>query len=794
LFASPWNFDTSRFSSGLGVNVKKQEKKLFVIAGEGTLIFHVRIPQMHVRDDCPQSKIATFCESFDRLLAKWRFTYLKHLYDELVVQMETSYKELEYHLHTLSHPSRSKRGLVDFFGDMASALFGVATEKDLKVLYSRMQSLYKTAGHVQTDIRLVHDELKSVAKGLDSRIKAVVSTVNTTAILVGNIGIKLMQLQRYEHAKDRTFDFAIPVLLYTLQKHKGLQDWLSALKLLKSGILPEYLVSFPQLRESLAKLSTSMGRYDANLRIPDSDDQIMKLYQLRTSKALVMNDDLFIITKVPSLYQHTLTAFHFQSFPVFAHATNVFTQLQIDDPYLAVTSTGEEFVSLSRTDYEYCENNAFICLHINTIASNAKPTCPYAILVGYSESAIKDLCVFQVLRLPPRFMISRLSAATYYVVSGVPTDVRIICADTDPLSLSAVGSQIVRLKCGCAIHAKQLRTLPSICNTNVTTTIHFPLNYAILRNSSADASYLQHLLNATSDTEIQVDLPAIQELVARSQALLHQSKNLSELVAPLTSLREVADKTHLRFDEFADLPPVDLSPGWPLLNFNTMNIIFTIWLIILSMFTFMFVLRLNVIKAAILASLPTARALPVTVPTLPTWHERDHVEGVFKLIFVLTSLIFSIRMLVKCFSCVRTLCKIAHKHCQRYFPAPISTKFADVYLKLSSSGRQVVVFLQAVPYEPNQTIFTSVPKAVTLAIDSSVGSSLALSWDGPLVYTLNGHINKIYMPLKVRIHRTIATSIAVFLADEDTGGHIVNSLLYDLTDDPTNGMVPISRE
>ena len=283
--------------------------------------------------------------------------------------------------------------------------------------------------------------------------------------------------------------------------------YVSAIRILSKGYLPNTLIKLKRLQEILTEVRRSLHitNPDYNLVL----DKLHLYYDMQLVTFGVDNDMSLIIqfsVFIQPYTQKPLILYQLETVPVPILDQNInaqsYTQLRISKPYIALNS--ETYISLRQQElrsckkigYEFYYNELFIVKHKSSY------TCESALYFNLTTDIIKHNCNFDFYFNKTDVTPTVLDGGDEIVLANWPNDKHIICNINNDIPIKIPSHPYVLVNrsvlCNCRIEADNHHLLESIatCNNKISKLIiYFTINLAF-------ANYLDVLPNLTDSLPI----------------------------------------------------------------------------------------------------------------------------------------------------------------------------------------------------------------------------------------------------------------------------------------------------
>ena len=297
-----------------------------------------------------------------------------------------------------------------------------------------------------------------------------------------------------------------------------LHTYISAIRILAKGYLPNTLITPKKLQEILSEVKRSL-----HITNPDYTlvlDRLHLYYDMQlvtfgsdSDMNLVIQFPVFIqpYTQKPSILYQLETV----PVPVLDQNTKAqsYTHLRIKKPYIALNS--ETYISLRQQELRSCKKIGYkiYCEELFVVKHKSSYSCESAIYFNLTTDIIKNNCDFDFYFNNTDVTLTVLDGGDEIVLANWPNDKHIICSINNDIPIKILSHSYVLVNisilCNCRIEADNHHLLESIvaCDNNITKLVmYFTINLAF-------TNYLDMLPNTTDS------LPLIRDRTRYEQSL-----------------------------------------------------------------------------------------------------------------------------------------------------------------------------------------------------------------------------------------------------------------------------------
>ena len=332
-----------------------------------------------------------------------------------------------------------------------------------------------------------------------------------------------------------------------------LHTYISAIRILAKGYLPNTLITPKKLQEILTEVKRSLHTTnpDYNLVL----DRLHLYYDMQLV-TFGIDRDMNLVIQFPVFIQpytqKPLILYQLETVPVSILDQNTkaqsYTHLRIKKPYIALNS--ETYISLRQQELRSCKKIGyeFCCKELFVVKHKSSYSCESAIYFNLTTYIIKNNCDFDFYFNKTDVTPTVLDGGDEIVLANCPNHKHIICnVNNDiPIKIPSHPYFLVNrsVLCSCRIEADNPHLLESIatCDNKITKLVmYFTINLAF-------TNYLHMVPNLTDS------LPIIKDRTRYEQTLpLNLSNFDSSLRHALTKLKDFMHDYYINNKEIFDL-------------------------------------------------------------------------------------------------------------------------------------------------------------------------------------------------------------------------------------------------
>ena len=365
-------------------------------------------------------------------------------------------------------PSRVKRSLFPFLGDILHGLAGVPTEHDINRFNEKLNKLEH---HDEELTHIVKDSL-TIVNVTRYKLNHVSNTVNSMIN-----AMEIFQELVYNNTENIYDDFdklelefrcwghnsvLITTLLHNLNtviQHIATLDTLFS-DILK-GQLTVNVLRPNQLKKLLYEIKSNIAQ-DLNLPY-DIDSNLLQYYQSTRTFLVSTDQGPTIVVTIP--LKSIMTQFHLYQIthvPIPYRNTSLLLQYDIPYPYIALSRDNTQIVYLSEQEYFKCIQPSKSLCHFKSpirFTDQVKEECSAALLTQKTVTKCKVKLSPNTLLLPQSHW---LSEGKWWIISDSTQAFTILCTNGTRYSLSIEAPiDVLTLPMGCKAQSSHLAIPPS---------------------------------------------------------------------------------------------------------------------------------------------------------------------------------------------------------------------------------------------------------------------------------------------------------------------------------------------
>ena len=279
-----------------------------------------------------------------------------------------------------STQSRFKRALFDFVGDLASGLFGVATQGEINTLKHHINNVYEHQQQLnnlqQKQMKLLHSYFQKT----NTKVSNLHSAVRIDHEFLNNLN---SQIHRNMEATENRELATIQILVRMINASETIslvqlqmQSFLNDLHFLVQRKLSPCLVPESQLRKALAHVENTLRRRHPDFHVTNHHPSFY--CQQQSVMYAYHNESFYVTIQIPISSRNDLfDMFQILAIPVpLNHSTTHATLLDNVPDYMAVSADRSSFVEISAIDFAMCEGHPIMtCPPLQVQRTTQHPTC-----------------------------------------------------------------------------------------------------------------------------------------------------------------------------------------------------------------------------------------------------------------------------------------------------------------------------------------------------------------------------------------------------------------------------------
>ncbi|OWF53805.1 transmembrane protein ORF68 [Mizuhopecten yessoensis] len=416
-----------------------------------------------------------------------------------------------YFPNTLKFGSRrSKRGLMDFIGDVSKSLFGTATSSDVDNLKQHMQAMnndnIKLAKAMTQEAHQLTSFVSTVNERFDNVIKAVRDNHDESVTLAQQFSSAMDGMQHeYILLENRMLKQINSSAV--LEKH--LEHVQLAIHDFAKGKLSPFILSPQTIISTLKQVQNILSTRYPGTNIIHFDP--IHYYSFANFLYARHSSNLYILLKIPiSSFVQPLSLYKVYSYPVPINTTSTHATQLLDTPdYFVHTSDNQHFSVLSHTQLSQCTGQDIMyCPFHVALNSVASGSC-YSSIFYNQKSQVKSFCDFRFVPNTLKTSIIELSPSTLmmYRTKMLALDCR-----SGQKMMKGCNFCVIRVPSRCSVTSDNLylppRLGPGQNDTGEITILH-PVNLALIQHFFNPENHASIFGDTNYGKSIQIKIPNI---------------------------------------------------------------------------------------------------------------------------------------------------------------------------------------------------------------------------------------------------------------------------------------------
>lgn len=366
-------------------------------------------------------------------------------------------------------PTRAKRGLMNFVGSIANALFGVLTEEDSE----KYLQLFSELEENQEQQRIIGEKQTSLIKSTFDNVEEFVKTKSLELILMNNeVNEMETMLKSIETYFQWTVEYQQKILrlnnklnslidtfiLILMQFERKQAMFLEAIAAGQRSPNSPILIPPELLRKELEDISSVVGKLELKLPLDITPENLALYYQISSPEARIVGNNLLVSFSIPLVSPKSYQLYKATSLPYYMDR-GLFAFVVPKHEYFAVHTDKYEFIDINAQELEKCykiNSNYFICKQefplFSRFHSNA---CELNVLL---ESNKTEQCDTRVANMTNELWIKIEKFNSYIYTIPTTQFVHITCFN-ETESLHLYGTGILTISPGCKLKSNSMEII-----------------------------------------------------------------------------------------------------------------------------------------------------------------------------------------------------------------------------------------------------------------------------------------------------------------------------------------------
>ena len=528
-----------------------------------------------------------------------------------------------------STQSRSKRALFDFVGDLASGLFGVATQGEINTLKHHINNVYEHQQQLnnlqQKQMKLLHSYFQKT----NTKVSNLYSAVRIDHEFLNNLN---SQIRRNMEATENRELATIQILVRMINASETIssvqlqmQSFLNGLHALVQRKLSPSLVPESQLRKALAHVENTLRRRHPDFHVTNHHPSF---YYQQQSVMYAYHDESFYVTvQIPISSRNDLfDMFQILTIPVpLNHSTTHATLLDNVPDYMAVSADRSSFVEISSIDFAMCEGRPIMtCPPLQAQRTTQHPTCAASL---YLQTQTKDeYCRYRIKEDAVTPLVLEVLEGTV-LLSNI-SEIIMTCRN-QVFKKPGCMYCIYTIPCECSLMADTFQLAPRLTacknNQDISDPI-YPVNMAVLQEFFNDTD-IQTILNTTFTKPLQYTIPHLRIDNHNFQQDMERASKLD------ADFRSIAHKMKQNQRVYRQLSSYSMNENWvpytepytSISNILSLSAFALSLILLVAMLALCKRMRTLCMVLGVMTAGPPVKATPITAPT-PNQISRTNLQ------------------------------------------------------------------------------------------------------------------------------------------------------------------------
>ena len=387
--------------------------------------------------------------------------------------------------HHINISKRKSRSLLPFIGSISKSLFGTATTKDLKILQNHMQQMTQKTDQVIHSFQKQEHQLSSYMTAVDHRVTNAFKGVKQNHYDITSLSKLIVSYAEMEKKSNNIWSHVLEFLTHELSKSKELESSINELLIGLQDVmynrLSIFVIPVHILQDALTQIEKQLQQTYPAFQIVQKD--IHHYYRTPLVACARHNNSIYVTIKVPiSSHSKVFNVLEVITVPVPVNSsTNHATQLSNTVPYLAIDTTGQNYIELQANEFSKCTGKHHIhCPFALPQKSLRQLSCLSALYVNDVRN-IKMKCDFKFLQYGISHKIHEVSLGQV-LLSNIST-ITFKCSDGQVVKPGCKYC-LLDIPCKCAVEADSYIIPEQIdgCKHIDSISKVFPVNLALLHH------------------------------------------------------------------------------------------------------------------------------------------------------------------------------------------------------------------------------------------------------------------------------------------------------------------------
>ncbi len=473
---------------------------------------------------------------------QWRQTYdgLTRNLDRLTENLKTELGRLKVRLSqsqvlTGRNPSRTRRALLPFVGSILKGLFGVADQKSLAQIKSKLRELALTTRNVA---HVVEDSLTllNVTRVEVTQLRLELHTIRSTVVRLQQQQNALLAHQVFMTTYTQIANIVTEIRSHIVESRVVIDELAARLSDLFQGHLTPQVIPPDQLRQLLQEIETVLPPI---LSLPfDPENELFNYYQYLGCYVYPGDGDFTVLIDVPLAdVTSQFNVFQILTYDVPYGNTSIVASYEIAHEYVAVSPDRSRISFLEDWQLHQCSSEVFHFCRMTTaiyFTNTLQDDCTVSLLL-HPNNVHKNCKPVVRKRTSPLSKAVYISNGLWKISTPHPLVFTIVCTEKATVQIQVnppLGD--LKLHAGCYAHSGDLNLPPFFFNETFAppsfVNIHLPMTSEIWAPVGEELSESLQSIPAHLD-QILDSQPTISELKRR---LSEQLRKLDVQTKPET--------------------------------------------------------------------------------------------------------------------------------------------------------------------------------------------------------------------------------------------------------------------
>jgi hypothetical protein len=433
----------------------------------------------------------------------------------------------------LPQPSRSKRSILPFVGNILSNLFGTVGPSDFQNIQQQIQKLAKgqqELNHVLEDsltiVNVTHIEVSENRKTINQLIDVSRSIKDTLTNITIRMNDRLNSERQFSYFHFQLYNFITLIERSLIMAFRNVDKFQAQVDAVLNHQINPTVVSPNKLQELLTIIQKSLPK---TLHLPfHVNTELVKYYQTLSISAVPHSDGLYCIMQIPVLDVTTqYELFEVLNIPMPYPGSNLTAQYVIQHDKFVISSDRTKISFVTENDFAKCSVPFMQFCALDTpirYINSIKDSCIIAIFSGWNSYT--DICNIMVKQTTANYALAyHVVDGKWIITSPTPVTFRMTCPQTRAMAIHISPPMgIIKLVAGCYAISPGLKIPPYFVATR-----SFELEEPLFMQPTNFSLWGVH--NSVM-----------------KQAVIHMPDKLADITKNQTPLNELIDHLHSHLD------------------------------------------------------------------------------------------------------------------------------------------------------------------------------------------------------------------------------------------------------